>query len=434
MRVLHVNESDIAGGAARAAFRILQAQRGAGLDARMAVNRAHSGDWTVTAPDTLRERISITVRRSMVQRATDRLSQPCSGMASMALLRTRWPERFAALSAEVVNLHWINNEMLSVRDIARVHVPVVWTLHDMWAFCGAEHYTQSERWRVGYTPQSRPVDARGPDFDRWVWRRKQRAWRRPIQIVTPSRWLADCVRESALMRGWPVRAIPNPIDTSVWQPVDQRLARRLLGLPETAPLLLFGAMGGTRDPRKGYDLLVGALAQMQGRIEGLRLVVFGERQPREAPDLGFPVHYMGRLADDPTLRLLYSAADVMVIPSRMDNLPNTGVEAQVCGTPVAAFDVGGLPDIVEPGRSGYLARPFESGDLAEGILWLLADPERRARMRVETAERAARIHDPSRVAGAYAALYEELLDVHHSGLAETSGHGRVHSPPARVTR
>lgn len=209
MRVLHVNSTDISGGAARAAFRVMEAQREAGLDAGMAVNDAQSGDWTVTSPDTLRERIAVQVRRGLVQRATDWLSKPGTGMASMALMRTRWPERFASLGAEVVNLHWINNEMLSVRDIARVSVPMVWTLHDMWAFCGSEHYTQSDRWRVGYTPSSRPLEARGLDLDRWVWRRKQRAWRSPIHIVTPSRWLADCVRQSALMSSWPVQVIPT---------------------------------------------------------------------------------------------------------------------------------------------------------------------------------------------------------------------------------
>lgn len=415
MRILHVNESDIAGGAARAAYRIMQAQRRVGLDASMAVNRAQSGDWTVSAPNALRERIGNQLRRTLMHRASSWLSQAGNEMTSIALLRTPWPERFLALSAAVVNLHWINNEMLSVRDISRVPVPMVWTLHDMWAFCGAEHYTENNRWRVGYTRHSRHAGARGFDLDRWVWRRKQRAWRRPIQIVTPSRWLADCVRQSALMGDWPVRVIPNPIDTEIWKPVDQILARRLLGLPERAPLLLFGAMGGTRNARKGYDLLCGALAQMKGRIEGLQLVVFGECRPREATDLTFPVHYMGRLSDDTTLKLLYSSADVMVVPSRMDNLPNTGVEAQVCGTPVVAFDIGGLSDIVEPGISGYLARPFEVGDLAEGILHVLTEPELRSRMRSDTAKRAAQIHDPAGVADSYAALYKEVLEAHGFG-------------------
>jgi glycosyltransferase involved in cell wall biosynthesis len=158
--------------------------------------------------------------------------------------------------------------------------------------------------------------------------------------------------------------------------VNKTLARQLLQLPPDVPLLLFGAMGGAKDPRKGFDLLRAAINHLRGQIPELELVVFGQLAPKVPIDLEFALHYAGHLHDEINLRLFYSAVDVMVIPSRLDNLPNTGVESLACGTPVVAFDTCGLPDIVCHQQTGFLAKPFDAKDLAQGIKWVLADPAR----------------------------------------------------------
>ena len=119
-----------------------------------------------------------------------------------------------------------------------------------------------------------------------------------------------------------------------------------------------------------------ALGHPRGEIPGLELVVFGQLAPRNPPDLGFPIHYTGHLHDDLSLRALYNAADALLVPSRQDNLPNTAVEAHACGTPVVAFNIGGLPDIVEHERTGYLAQAFDTADLAAGIRWVLENGTR----------------------------------------------------------
>jgi glycosyltransferase involved in cell wall biosynthesis len=231
-----------------------------------------------------------------------------------------------------------------------------------------------------------------------------------MQIVTPSRWLADCARQSALMSDWPVEVIPNALDTEAWSPIEPRTARYLLGLPPAAPLLLFGAYGGAVDPRKGFDLLADALARLRGQVPDLRLLVIGQAEPEEVPDLGFPVHYGGRLSDDLSLRVIYSAADAMLIPSRQDNLPNTGVEAHACGTPVIAFDIGGLPDIVTHEQTGWLARPFDPEDLAQGIRWVLTDAERHARLCEQARAEAVRRFAYPVVAQRYRALYAQAIE------------------------
>jgi glycosyltransferase involved in cell wall biosynthesis len=280
--------------------------------------------------------------------------------------------------ADILHLLWVQGEMLSIADIGRIKKPIVWTLQDMWAFCGAEHVAWDDRWREGYYRKNRSVHESGFDLNRWTWERKRKHWDRPMHIVTPSRWLAECVNNSALMRDWPVSVIPNCLDMEVWKPVEQKLARELHGLPLDLPLLLFGTSGANSAHHKGLDLLVEALDHLRGQVPGMELVIFGQHQPRQAPNLGLPVHYMGHLHDDLSMRLLYSAVDALAIPSRIDNLPNTGVESMACGTPVIAFDVCGFPDIVTHKFSGYLAKPFEANDLAAGIKWIFADSQRLA--------------------------------------------------------
>ena len=149
-------------------------------------------------------------------------------------------------------------QVLSIRDIALINKPLVWTLHDMWPICGAEHVSFDMRWRDGYLACNRPMDESGFDLNRWTWERKCKYWKLPIQIVTPSRWLSSCVRESYLMNDWPVTVIPNCLDINRWQPIDQDLARDLLGLPKNVPFILFGAYGSGANAsfHKGFDLLI----------------------------------------------------------------------------------------------------------------------------------------------------------------------------------
>jgi glycosyltransferase involved in cell wall biosynthesis len=230
-----------------------------------------------------------------------------------------------------------------------------------------------------------------------------------MYIVTPSAWLADCVKKSALMGSWQVRNIPYPLDTQVFQPRGKLLSREILGLPLDKKLVLFGAISPTADRRKGWDLLQLALQKLSQTADGVVGVVFGQSEPLNPPKLGLPLHWMGYLHDDITLSLLYSAVDVMVVPSRQDNLPQTSTEPQACGTPVVAFDVCGLPSAVEHKQTGYLAKPFDIDDLAHGISWVLSDQERSQKLSSQARERAVRLWSPEVVAKQYLEVYEEAI-------------------------
>ena len=409
VNIIHLNHSDVLGGAARAAYRIHRALRRHQLDSLMAVDSKFSDDWSVQGPRGRFDKALARLRPVVGAASVSFLKTNNAILHSPALLPSRWPMRLANLKHVILHLHWICGEMLSIPEIGRLPRPVVWTLHDMWAFCGAEHYTEDFRWRDGYVRSNRPAYESGLDLNRWVWERKQKYWKRPFYIVTPSHWLGQCVRESALMRGWPVTVIPNALNTDVWAPVERSLARRLLGLPQDEPLVLFGAMGGGQHRIKGFDLLRASLAHLRDQRRDLCLLVFGQSAPRESEGLGFPVHYLGHLHDDLSLRVLYSAADVMVVPSRQEAFGQTASEAHACGTPVIAFDTCGLPDIVSHMETGYLARPFDTEDLAAGIEWVLADYSRQEELSRNARDMAVERFSDAVVVPQYLAIYEKAI-------------------------
>ena len=278
--------------------------------------------------------------------------------------------KIAQINPDIINLHRICGGYLQIETLAKFNKPIVWTLHDMWAFTGGCHYSQEcARYTksCGSCPQ---LDSnRDWDLSRWVWQRKAKAWQDlNLTIVTPSQWLAKCARVSSLFQDLPIKVIPNGIDTTKYKPIAQSLARELLNLPQDKQLVLFGAMNATSDRRKGFHFLQPALQYLSqsGWQEKLEIVIFGASEPINPPNLGFKCHYLGRLNDDISLALAYNASDVMIVPSLEDNLPNTVMEAIACGTPCVTFNIGGMPDMIEHQKNGYLAVPFQIEDLAGG--------------------------------------------------------------------
>jgi glycosyltransferase involved in cell wall biosynthesis len=351
----------------------------------------------------MRRRIGSRLQR--LQHAQD------SGLRSLNCVPSRLSRTLNGSDADLIQLHWIGLETMSIADMAALKKPVVWTLHDMWPFSGAEHYVSEESFRrvkEGYQPNNRPNGAAGLDLDRWTWRRKRARWR-AVQLISPSRWLASCARASVLTASWPIDVVPNPIDIALYSPGDKVEARRELGLPPAGRIVLFGAFGGAADPRKGFAMLAEAMERVSAPAhDGLLLCVFGGGQLNAASFLRHGLRQFGQIDDEARLISLYRAADVFVAPSTIDNFPNTVVEALACGTPVVGFEVGGIPDIVEHKRQGYLAQPFQATDLANGISWVLYETDGAA-LAQAARQRAILICDPLTIARKYEAIYRRVL-------------------------
>lgn len=411
MKVLHVNTFDDGGGAARAAMRLHKGLRDQGVDSRFLTIKPSTSEAGVFSPLGKGQQLAALVKRHAAMRIAALQKTPTNPVIhSLGLFPSGLGRWINASDVDVVNLHWVCAEALSLGEIARIEKPIVWTMHDMWPFMGAEHYDDLDlpgRWRSPYAAASRPASYRGPDIDRFTWARKARAWgNKSFHLVAPSHWLAACAKESALMGRQSCVVIHNPLDTAAFAPVDRTEARRLLGLPVDRKLILFGALGATSDLRKGYDLLVAALREFETLYGGgdAEVLVFGGPRSGEIPGIGLKGHFLGSFHDELSLRVVYSAADVFVAPSRQDNLPNTVVEATACGVPTVAFDIGGMSDIVTDGETGVLAPPFDTVALATGIHRLLETPVAR-----ETVRAAAEAKfSLAATVPSYAALYQRV--------------------------
>ena len=338
---------------------------------------------------------------------------------SQALYDTGLAREINQLKPDVVMLGWLGNGTLSIEEIGRLKAPVVWRLSDMWMFAGAEHYTEHDRYSVGYSRSSRPTTESGPDIDRETFRRKLRHWKTPQHVICPTHWMADQVRESTLTKDWPTHVIPNVIDLDTWRPIPRANARRALGLPARGKVILFGAgsglkghrRGGLIDHRKGGDLLLEAMTELDqlGTDIGKNtlLAIFG--QDGEPFQIGnIRVLFLGEL-DDKALQNAYSASNVMVVPSRLDNFPSTAVEAQACGAPVVAFQTAGLPDVIQEGKTGFLAEPFNVGQLADLIGTILGDVSLERRLGTAARARAQAEWSPETVANQYLDVFREAV-------------------------
>lgn len=380
MKVLHLNTNDTVGGAARTAIRLHKGLRARGVESLFLAQDKQGDDATVLRIGG--GKVSQIWRRvvPLLERMRLSIYRDYNGMPwSLNKLPRSVHNDINKLSPDIVHLHWVCGGFLPFSSLAKLQGKVVWTFHDSWPFTGGCHVPYPclrYREECGQCPQlgSRLVS----DISRASLRMKKKFFmRNDITIVTPSKWLRDCVQSSSVLRACHVEVIPNGIDLSLYRPVDKSFARELLGLPKDKLLILAGAVGALSDPNKGGEQLISAIENLSLDFQReVELVIFGTSSLENIATLPIPARSMGRLHDDFSLVLLYSAADVFVCPSIQENLPTTVIEASACGTPSVAFSTSGLPDVIRHNETGYLARPFDTVDLANGISWILKDSSR----------------------------------------------------------
>lgn len=416
MRILHLSTNDTAGGAARAAYRLHQGLRHAGHDSRMLVMNRSSDDPSVVAFRSPRHplaRVRRHLRRQAINADVARYQgtrpaglEPFSDDRSMhgADLMAQIP------GCDVINLHWVAGfiDLAGVLPALARRAPLVWRLSDSNPFTGGCHYDDGcERFtqQCGACPQLGSRDAN--DLSRQVHSRKRQALARiphgRLQIVALSRWIADEARRSSLFRDLPISVIPNGIDTHIFAPGDRAAARTDLAIPHGAQVVMFSA-GSVNNRRKGFAELVAALAGISAEQQVVLLSLGGGKPVINAP---LQHIHLGHLADDRQIAAAYSAADLFVIPSLQENLPNTALEAMACGIPVVGFDAGGIPDLVRHRHTGLLAPVGDISGLRQQIQILLDAPDLRGAFGAAGREVVVREYTPATQVARYLSLYEQ---------------------------
>ena len=410
MKILIVNTFDIQGGAARAAYRLHKSLLSKGIDSQMLVQRKSSDEFTIISDNRKIIKginaLRPTLDHMPIKFYRNRTNKPFSiawlGWSGIV-------NKINEIQPDIVHLHWIYEGMLGLKELTKIEAPIVFSLHDMWAFTGGCHYTEGcESFQNGCGSCKLLGSFNEHDLSSKIFMRKKNIYDKieNMTIVGLSFWMHESAKKSKLLENKKHINIPNPINTDIFKPFDKEKSRRLWNLPQDKKLVLFGAMGATSDPRKGFKELSEALHKIEDK--NIELVVFGSSEPKQSQNFGFKAHYLGYLHDNVSLVTLYSAVDVMVVPSLQEAFGQTASEAMSCDTPVVAFAATGLLDIVDHKINGYLAKPFDTSDLANGIEWILNN-EKYNELCQNAREKVLKEFDSKIVAQKYIELYKDIL-------------------------
>lgn len=411
MRILHLAKHDHSG-AGRATLRLHEGLVKIGVDSQILVDSKRSALKSVVKSKLRAERLT-ELEYLLVDKFLGNKLAEKADFFSINVTPSLLFKQIQEIQPDLIHLHWVGAEFIKIEELQKFNLPLVWTLQDMWPFTGGCHYSQDCRKYTqicGACPQL--VGEQQNDLSTSVWHRKAKTWQDlNLTVVGPSLWISQCAQDSSLFRNKHTLTIPFALDTEKYRPIQQSVARDILRLPQDKLLILFGALRATDDYRKGFQLLQPALHKIsQSELSSqVACAVFGASKPEIPVDLGCDAYYLGHLNDDLSLALAYSAADVMVVPSVQESFGQTASESLACGTPVVAFNATGLIDIVDHQQNGYLARPYEIDDLAQGIMWVLESIQTDD-LRKKSREKAIKSFTLESQANQYKALYENILN------------------------
>lgn len=417
MRVVHITSVDN-GGAGRACIRLHKALLEAGVDSIIITqNKTTDTPKVQQLAQTKLQKLVAKIRPFLSQlplmaypkRVKDIFSPniPIFTPSNHLLIST-----INALKPDIVHLHWVENGFFSTKDLQSIQAPMLWSLHDANPYTGGCHIVAAACVGVGTRCKSCPLLQSALPFDLsfWTFKRKAKTYAKlkNLTINGLSRWIAQSAKDSALLGSKPIINLPNPIDTRIYRPIQKSLAREMLRIHTPKKMISFGAIGATSTPRKGFNELKVALQSLPQHLKSqCELLVFGSSEGEVLHDM--PTHFLGALHDDIALALLYSASDVFIMPSYVESFGQTALEALSCGTPVVAFDTSGLKDIITHKHNGYLAKCYDTNDLAKGMEWILSGESAMYENLSNNARSSAiKAFESSKVANAYITTYQKL--------------------------
>ncbi len=407
MKVLIVSTSDIQGGAAFAAYRLHRALLDEGIDSKMLVQSKSSDDYTVIANTG-----KIAKGMALLRPTIDGWPTKFYKNKTKTIFSPAWVpgggivEKINALQPDIVHLHGVCGGMFRIEDIAKIKAPIVWSLHDMWAFTGGCRYDEEcGAYKDDCGNCKVLLSGEKNDLSTKVFARKKKTYRKieKLTIIGSSQWMSQCAKESTLLKDKRVVTLANCVNTKLFKPIDKNIVKDIFDIPKDKKVILFSAMSSLSNPRKGAKELFSALEKLH--LENAIFVIAGSRKPKKELNLKYPIYFIPPLSDEISLPLMYNVADVIIVPSLQENLANSIVESLSCGVPVVAFNIGGNMDLIEHRKSGYLVNDFDIEDMAFGIEWIINNQNYRE-LSTYAREKVLENFDSSVLSKKYIALYK----------------------------
>jgi len=370
IKILHVNFHDKVGGAAIAVNRIHNSLLLNKVDSKIIVANKTSYDEKIIGPSSTIEEIFWKLRVS-INRKIEKFEKKIKyDSNSYNLIRNSFVKKINNIDCDIVNLHWVGNNMVAIADLKKIKRPIVWTMHDMWPYAGSEHYTFSKRFLEGYTKKNKPKNIRGYDIEKYCWEQKVKHYPKNITVVPTSNWQLANVKKSKLFKNNSIEKISYPIDFNEWQQYDKKTSREFLNLPPDKKIIVCGAVN-IDIPRKGFDKLVKCIKN-SNFDKNIILLFFGDKKTINVE--GITCKYLGKINNESLdIKFIYSASDLMVAPSIQESFGQTALEAACCGLPTVCFEDTGFCDVIDHKINGYVANRENEDDLLAGIIWCLAN-------------------------------------------------------------
>lgn len=429
LRILQVSTYDIAGGAEKIAWDLHTSYRALGHRSWLAVGVKRSRDRDVfSIPKNTNRSSQIILSCFNRFHYSAYVSGKIETLTNLSRIYNRFtghenfdhPGTWSLLDSapkplDILHCHNLHGGYFDLRALPSLssRIPTVLTLHDAWLLSGhCAHSFDCERWKFGCgnCPDLSIGPAIRRDATAYNWRRKAEIYRKSrLYVVTPSQWLMDKVDRSMLMPGAVAsKVVPNGVDLKVFHPADRTKAREELGLQQDTLILLFAATDIRQNIWKDYQTLQSALKEVSKIGMKVSCIALGETAPSERIG-NATIQFIPYLEDPQKVARYYQAADLYIHPARAETFPTTILEALACGTPVVASAVGGIPEQVVEGRTGFLVPAGDAPAMAGRVLDLLADEDYRLRMGRQAAEDAARRFGRERMVKGYLAIYDEIL-------------------------
>jgi glycosyltransferase involved in cell wall biosynthesis len=411
LKILHLNYFENEGGAAIAVKRIHHSLMSKGINSNILVAIKESSDSRVIGPESTFEHIFSLLKISFQRRINKMNSRRDNFSRSFNLLSSNILRKIKIFNPDIVHLHWIGNEMLSIKQISMIEKPIVWTLHDMWPYCGSEHYTFSNRYIHGYSDILHKSFL-SFDLDKYIWKLKKKYLKDNIFFIPTSEWQEKKIKESYLYKNYPSELIHLPLNFNFWKPIDKKISRQILNIPNKK-IIIFGGDQIIQRKWKGFDIIKKIFNNKDNRLssDNFFFLVFGKDKDilTELNSLNIKYKYFDNVAPDSyDLKLIYSAADLFLMPSLIESFGQMALEACSCGTPTVCFANTGVTDVVQHLKTGFVANHGSDDDFLRGIIWCL-DSNNTEDLKNNCVKFALKKFSPDLIAEKYINVYQSII-------------------------